>query len=345
MNALLRLHETVDGTRSWDRLPGYMKAGTHREEVIKKQTYAGKRIRQGCRWISTTAYLALRASGLTEDRIVEVQATIYPPDDPEHATLYISANTKTAIAALEKLFASGTAGAALDAMIALAQTMSGTEQNSLGDRVTRHPSKLQGLSARNDPADPDAHAWRVLQAALKRRAVVARRASDDDGPSGADPHAELNLRDEINVRQERTDIELDPAHVGGLRRPCVQCHEKLYRHAGASPTRPGRLWLTQAASVGIKALGSTPDEIALHIFKNVHTTYLTYREGGKPTDRVNTSSSSEAEPVPTIARPYSGPAEPWNMPFRDETAPPAPVPPLQERFVEEDPGYWADSDQ
>lgn len=224
-----------------------------------------ERIKQRCRWISTSVYLALRTE-LKNENIVEVQTTIWPPDKPGEARLYISANKPPALSVMKKWFARGTARQVLAAL----RQNPDPDSVGIGKRATRHPPELQALL--NSAAPPDDPILATIHAALDQPLTVAMGSYKKKRPVEGE-HAERRLHVTLS-HGRREGVVLNPRHVGGIKRPCVFCYLALYAKENPNDVHPGAWWFSTKAAHGAIDPSISPGDVAAIIYEKVPATYL-----------------------------------------------------------------------
>jgi hypothetical protein len=270
-------------------------AKSPRSNVIDRDYYDEKRIRQVCRWISTTTYVYLLDREYDPGIFQEVQATVWPPDDPSKAKLYVATNNSTTNNALATKLKTGTAKKILTDLTKNVSPSPPEGAAKLGERTTTHVQELADMLALTAPPTPknpvDVAAFKTIFAALKHPITIAK------GPKGAGPgmHAEQRLLGTIREERKDTDINLDPSHVGGLKRPCVFCYLALYNWPGATATRPGPIWFTTAASTGAHLYGNDEKAVARHVYETIKMTNETARPDGGVSYEVDTPSQTDSE--------------------------------------------------
>ena len=248
-------------------------------KVNAETSYSRKRIKEVCRWISTAVYVRLMTDGSPVPP-EEVQATVWPPDDPKTASFYVSANKKPALERMNEWFGAGTARNVLED---ITEWIGNNESDftvigklKIGPRALLHPRLLrkwlEDQKPKKDPADP---AWSILLEALSRHAVVA----SGKARPGIDTHAEIRLHETIEAKEKAVDpareVTFDPRNVGGLKRPCVFCYLALYAEKNRDDVHPGLLWVSKnAAEIHVGRFGKTPEEVADYIMARVTNTYI-----------------------------------------------------------------------
>ena len=272
------------------------------------RSYRTDRIKQTCRWISTTVYLTLRDEGGDPREIEEVQATIWPAEKADEAHLYISANHKKARDRMRELFVHPTT--ARESLKNLTDPMAGKKRSkdelktlALGRRPNRHPGALASVLAGSVPKEAaDRKVFEIVQAALDKPAQVAEgpeQAELDKDALGI--HAERRLQVHIS-RAAKEDVTLDPRNVGGLKRPCVFCYLALYAKANPDHVHPGPLWFSSNAAAGIqqwaldtfKTPKPDPKAVADYIYEKVPVTFLSPNTG-MPSSEYGHDTDSESD--------------------------------------------------
>jgi Domain of unknown function (DUF4157) len=261
--------------------------------VIGPQPYAGRRIRQAMRWLSTVAFRHLNNEGVDTR---EIQAAL------ALGKIHIAGNTRGSLKKLDELTTEKSGVQAVQAMIsaiedverdlvvkieALKAADQGKEARKLEgdlltDREKKHIRKTKARLLQTGAQSPDD--WAPVRSAL-----AAQGAFTICWMGSGNLHAERRIEQQLGS-------DFDPAMLGGVKRPCLAC--KISLHGAASSVRSGPYWPSEDANIGIENYEERAVEEMAKQVNEVANTYVTLvsKDGEKSvTADYDTDSDSDID--------------------------------------------------
>lgn len=230
----------------------------HGDRAVRPKSYTGLRDKQHMRWLAST--MSVLSGAKTEIQCYH-----------EGNTIYISANTKEDIDKLQKI---------IDAKkdFNLASLKKGVKPLSGKTvRQKRHIEKMRLLLAEGTNKTP-------------KIKLVPASADQADGL-----HAERRIQQFLAKEAGQTvdNYFLDYRHLGGLRRPCLVCHNCVLKPGDRKKVHSGPYW--SSASANLDLTKAQKRRVAFKLCSSDTLTYATKKPHGSVVMDCDTDSDSDVE--------------------------------------------------